>query len=85
MVQIKARRNFRSKQAYAPPSSLMDSIACPKVKTTEEKGVRAHSLACNTSRVKGCVEALGSRLGKLTSKSITHTNLYKPNNKLVSA
>ncbi len=44
---------------YAPPSSLMDSIASSKVKTIEGKGVGAHSLACNISGVKGCVGAPG--------------------------
>jgi len=37
----------------------MDSIASPKVKTTERKGVGAHSLARNTSRVKGHAGTLG--------------------------
>jgi hypothetical protein len=36
-----------------PPSSLMDSIASPKVKTTKREGVGACSLAHNTSGVEG--------------------------------
>jgi hypothetical protein len=36
----------------APPSYLVDSIASPKVKTSEGEGVGAHSLARNTSGVK---------------------------------
>jgi hypothetical protein len=63
----------------------MDSIASPKVTTTEGEGVGARSLAPNISGVEGCVEALGWGLGRLTSKSIIHTELHKPNNKLVSA
>jgi len=43
----------------APPSSSMDSITCPKVKTTKGEGVEVHSLARSTSRLKVCVEALG--------------------------
>jgi len=43
----------------AHPSSLMDLIVSPKVKTTKEEGVGACSLACNTSRVKGHAGALG--------------------------
>jgi hypothetical protein len=39
----------------APPSSLMDSTASPKVKTTEGKRVGARSLARNTSQVEGHV------------------------------
>jgi hypothetical protein len=67
------------------PSSLMDSTVSPKMKTTKGKGIGAHSLACNTLRVEGRVGALGWGLGRLTSKSITHTDLHKLNNKLVSA
>ncbi len=62
----------------------MDSIASLKMKTSEGEGVGVRSLACNTSRVQGCVGASGWGLGRLTSKSITHTGLHKPNNKLVS-
>jgi hypothetical protein len=43
----------------APPSSLMDSITSPKVKTMEGKGVGAHSLACSIPGVEGHAEALG--------------------------
>jgi len=68
----------------APPSSLMDSIASPKVKAKKGKGIGACFLVHNTLRVKGRVGALGWGLGKLTSKSIVHTNLHKPNNKLVN-
>jgi hypothetical protein len=67
-----------------PPSSLMDSTTSLKVKTTE-RGVRVRYLVRNTSGVEGCVGALGCGLGILTRKSITHTDLHKPNNKLVSA
>jgi hypothetical protein len=42
-----------------PPSSLMDSITSPKVKTTEGEGVGAHSLVRNILEVEGCVGALG--------------------------
>jgi len=69
----------------APPSSLMDSTVNPKVTTMERKGVGACSLSCNTSGVEGHVGALGWGLGRLTSKSITYTDLHKPNIKLVSA
>jgi hypothetical protein len=69
----------------ALPSSLMDSTVSPKVKTTKGEGIGVRSLAHNTLRVKGRVRALGWGLGRLTSKSITHMDLHKPNNKLVSA
>jgi hypothetical protein len=68
----------------APLSSLMDSTANPKVKTIEEEGGGMHSLVRSTLGVEECVGALGLGLGRLTSKSITHTDLHKPNNKLDS-
>jgi len=43
----------------APPSSLMDSIASPKVNTMKGEGVGVHSLARSTSRVEGHVGVLG--------------------------
>jgi len=43
----------------APPSSLMDSIVNPKVKTIGGKGIGAQSLAYNTLGIKGHVGALG--------------------------
>jgi len=43
----------------APPSSLMDSTASPKVKTTEGKGVGAHSLAHSISGVEVFARASG--------------------------
>jgi len=43
-----------------------------------------HSLARNTSGVGRCVGASGWGLGRSTSKLIIHTNLHKPNNKLVN-
>jgi hypothetical protein len=46
-------------QLDAPPSSLMDLIVSPKVKTTKGEKVGARSLAHNTSRVEGCARALG--------------------------
>jgi hypothetical protein len=67
----------------APPSSLMDSTTSPKAKITE-RGVGACSLAHNISGVERRVRTLGWGLGRLTSKSITHMLLYKPNNMLVS-
>ncbi len=42
-------------------------------------------MARNTSRVEGRARAPGWGLGKLTNNSIIHTNLHKPNNKLVNA
>ncbi len=62
----------------------MDSTASPKVKTMEGKGVEVRYLARNISKVKGRARALGWGLGILTRNSIIHTDLHKPNNKLVS-
>jgi hypothetical protein len=55
-----------------------------KGKNNKRKRSWAHSLARTTLGVKGGVGASGGGLGRLTSNSITHTNLHKPNNKLVS-
>jgi hypothetical protein len=63
----------------------MDSIANLKVKIVKGKKVGACFLVLNTLGVEGRVGALGWGPGRLTSKSIIHTDLHKPNNKLVSA
>ncbi len=57
----------------------------PKVKTTEGEGVGARSLVHSISGVEGRAGALGWGLGRVISNSIIHMDLYKPNNKLVSA
>ncbi len=71
----------------APPSSncLMDSTTSLKVMAVEGEKVQACSLAYNTWRVEGRVGALRWGLGRLTTKSIIHKDLHKPNNKLVNA
>jgi hypothetical protein len=56
-----------------------------KVKNIEGQGVRVHSLACSTLKVEGHVGVLGWGLGWMTSESIIHMNLHKPNNKLLNA
>jgi hypothetical protein len=68
----------------APPHSLKNSNASPKVETIEE-GTGIRSLTHNISRVGGRVGILGWGLGQMTSGLIIHINLHKPNNKLVSA
>jgi hypothetical protein len=67
-----------------PPNSLIDSNANPKVKTMEE-GVGACSLTCSISGVKGHARALRWGLERVTSGSIIHTNVHKPNNKSIIA
>ncbi len=74
----------RARSFDAPPSSLMDSIVNPNVKIMKGERVGARSLACSISGVKGHVKALRWGLGRLTRKSITHTDLHKPNHKLVN-
>jgi len=54
------------------------------VTTMKGERVWAHSLARNTLGIEGCAKVLGWGLVRLTSKSITHMDLHKPNNKLVS-
>ncbi len=69
----------------APLDSLMDSTGNPKVKTSEGEGVGVRSLVRNTLGVEGHARALGWGLGRVMSKSITHMDLHKPNNKLINA
>jgi hypothetical protein len=57
----------------------------PKAKIAEGKGVGARSLARITLGVEGFGGAPRWGLGRMTNKSITHMDLHKPNNKLVSA
>ncbi len=56
-----------------------------KVKTIEGEGIGVHSLTRNTLWVKGFVRASRWGLGRLTSNSIIHMDLHKPNNKLNNA
>jgi hypothetical protein len=62
----------------------MDSTTNPKVKTTKGEGVGVRFLTRSTSRLEGCAGAPGWGPGRMTSRSIIHTNLHKPNNKLVN-
>jgi len=55
------------------------------VKTTKGSGVGACSLTCSTFGVEGRAGTPGWRLGRMISNSLTHTDLHKPNKKLVSA
>jgi len=52
----------------APPNSLIDSIANPKVKITKGEGVGARSLGRSTLGVEGCVGAPGWGLGRVTKQ-----------------
>jgi hypothetical protein len=49
-----------------------------------EARVGVRFLTHNTFGVEGCVETSGWGLGRMTSKSIIHMDLHKPNNKLAS-
>jgi hypothetical protein len=65
---------------------LLDGLtASPKVKIAKRKGIRAHSLTCNTLGVEGHAGAPRWGLQRLTNNSITHMDLHKPNSKLISA
>jgi len=54
------------------PNTLIDSTMSPKVKTLNVKTF-------------GCARVSGWGLGRVTNKSIIHTDLHQPNNKLVNA
>jgi len=61
---------------------LKVSNVSPKVETLEEERIRVCSLLRNTSEIKGCPRW---GLGRMTSESIIHMSVHKPNNKLVNA
>ncbi len=67
----------------APLSSQMDSTASPKVNSERRRNWGAFF---GSPHFKGRRVCWRSEMGlrRLTSNSITHTNLHKPNNKLVS-
>jgi hypothetical protein len=53
--------NANQKGSYnidAPPHSLKNSNASPKMKTTKEKGIGVHFLMHNISKVEGYARAL---------------------------
>jgi hypothetical protein len=79
------KKGLGKKYNDAPASSLMDSTANPKVKTTKGEIVECVPWFVALWGVQGCVRTLGWGLGGLTSNSITHMDLHKPNNNLVSA
>jgi hypothetical protein len=68
----------------APPNSWIDSTMSSKVKTSERQGVGARSLVRNTLGVERHAGVPGWGLGQMTSGSIIHMALHKPNNKLTS-
>jgi hypothetical protein len=65
-------------------NSLTDSTLIPKVKTIKEEKVGVCFLIYNILGVEGDARVPKWGLGQVTSKSIIHTNLQKPNNKLVN-
>ncbi len=75
--------NFVFKYAfeYTPPSSLIDSNVSPR--WTQQKNEELGYTPWFTGKGACCSSKIG--LGRMTSKSITRTNLHKPNNKLVNA
>ncbi len=56
-----------------------------KLKITKEEKIGVHSLTRNTSEVEGHVGAPGWGPRQMTRGSIIHTDLHKPNNKLINA
>ncbi len=67
---------------YALANSYIDSTTSPKVE--KKKGIRVRYLIRNILGVKTCARVLGWGLGRVASESIIHTDLHKPNNKLVN-
>jgi hypothetical protein len=69
----------------ATPNSLKYSNVSPKMKTMEEKWIRYALSFVALRGQEGHAEAPGWGLERVTSKSIIHIDLYKPNNNLVNA
>jgi hypothetical protein len=59
ILSLKIYFLFRCLQGDAPPSSLMDSTASPKVKTIEGEGIGVRSLARSILGVEGHARAPG--------------------------
>ncbi len=57
----------------APPNSLMDSTANPKVKTTEGKRIGAHSLARSTLGVERACRSFGMGT-RLSDKQVNYSH-----------
>jgi hypothetical protein len=69
-----------------PQNSLIDSNANPKMETIKEKKVRVRSLVRNIlGGGGGRVGVLGWGLRQMTSESIIHIDVHKPNNKFINA
>jgi hypothetical protein len=56
---LKQAKEIRIRVIEAPPNSLIDSTASPKVKTVKGKRIRVCSLTRGTLGVKGHAGALG--------------------------
>jgi hypothetical protein len=69
----------------APPNSLVGSTTNLNVKITKGEGVGHVLWLAVLWGVEGCVGALKWGLERVTSNSIIHMDLHKPNNKLVNA
>ncbi len=54
------------------------------METMEEEGIKVRSLTRNTLGVEVCARAPKWGVGIVTSGSIIHMDLHKPNNKLVN-
>jgi hypothetical protein len=76
---------YNNGDIYMTHPKLFDKHSCEsKNKTIEQEGVGVCSLVCSTSEVEKHAGVLRWILGQVTSSSIIHMNLHKPNNKLVS-
>ncbi len=66
--------------------TLFEEFECEfESENNKEEGVGVRSLARNISSAEGCARAPGWGLRWVTSESIIHTNMHKPNNNLVNA
>ncbi len=65
--------------------TLFEGLECKFENENNKEGVGVHSVVRNILNAEGCAGALGWGLNWVTSESIIHTNMHKPNNNLVNA
>jgi hypothetical protein len=84
-IAIQFKIEVKTYTPNATPNFLMDSIVSSKGENIEK--TRSCNVLPGSQRFKGREACWSSGMGqgRVTSGSIIHTNLHKPNNKLVSA
>jgi hypothetical protein len=85
VIVYKTYDHFFKHCVMHPQNSLVDSTMSLPGENNGRIMSWVHFLLHSTPKLHGHVKASGWRLGRMTSASIIHIDLHKPNNKLVSA